>query len=140
VDADRNGTAKGVTTYVISLADATGAFHDHLQELADLGNPSAGGAAKLYEPSSPAELSQDLQTLVGGAIGCDIALDGSLQPGLECQGTVTVNGAPAKCNDPNGFMIVDPRHIRLQGSACQQLMDRNALVDARFPCSSFSPE
>lgn len=140
VNAVRAGTEKGVTTYVISLADATGAFHDHLQELANLGNPAAGGAATLYEPSSPAELSQDLQTLVGGAIGCDIVLSGKLEPGLECQGTVTVNGTPVACNDPNGFAAIDPRHIRLQGNSCAALMDRNAVVEAKFPCSSFSPD
>lgn len=140
VSAVRRGTEKGVKTYVISLADATGAFHEHLQELADLGNPDAGGSAQLYEPSSPAELSQDLQTLVGGAIGCDIALSGSLEPGFECMGTVTVNGTPVQCNDPNGFAAIDPRHIRLQGNACSALMDRNAVVEAKFPCSSFSPD
>jgi hypothetical protein len=140
VNAVRNGTDKGVTTYVISLAAATGTFHDHLQELANLGNPGANGSAKLYEPNSPAELSQDIQTLVGGAIGCDISLDGSLQEGLECQGTVTVNGSPVQCNDANGFMVVDARHIRLQGNSCKALMDRNAVVEAKFPCSSFSPE
>jgi hypothetical protein len=140
VNAVRNGTALGVTTYVISLADATGAFHDHLQELANLGNPGANGMAKLYEPSSPAELSQDIQTLVGGAIGCDIALTGSLQSGLECQGKVTVNGAAVPCNDANGFTVVDPRHIRLQGNSCRALMDRSAVVEAKFPCSSFSPD
>jgi hypothetical protein len=140
IAAVKKGTAKGVTTYVISLADATGTFHDHLQELANLGNPAAGGAAQLYEPGSPAELSAALESLVGGAVGCDIALNGSLMAGSECAGTVTVNGARVTCNDPNGFKAVDPRHIRLQGSSCKLLMDRNAVVEARFPCSSFSPE
>jgi hypothetical protein len=140
VDAVMNGTALGVTTYVISLADATGDFANHLQELANLGNPAAGGSAKLYQPSSPAELSADIMTLVGGAIGCDIVLDGSLMAGAECQGTVTVNGSPVSCNDPNGFEAVDARRIRLVGNSCIALMDRNAVVEAKFPCSSFSPD
>jgi hypothetical protein len=140
INAVMKGTGKGVTTYVISLADATGAFHDHLQQLANLGNPAANGAAQLYEPGSPAELSAALETLVGGAVGCDIALDGSLMAGSECSGTVTVNGSRVLCNDPNGFSVIDPRHIRLQGESCKLLMDRNAVVDARFPCSSFSPQ
>lgn len=140
VDAVRKGTDKGVTTYVISLADATGTFHDHLQELANLGDPAASGAATLYEPSSPAELASALETLVSGAIGCDIVLDGKLMPGLECEGTVTVNAVPVACNDPNGYAAVDPRHIRLQGTSCQQLLQNSAVVEARFPCSSFSPD
>jgi hypothetical protein len=140
LNAVRKGTGKGVTTYVISLADATGAFHDHLQELADLGNPAAGGNAQLYEPSSPAELSEALQTLVGGAVGCDIVLDGSLMPGAECEGVVQVNGTKVACNDPNGYTVTDPHHIRLQGNSCRLLMDTRAVVEARFPCSSLSPD
>jgi von Willebrand factor type A domain len=140
IDAVKNGTSKGVTTYIISLADAAGSFHDHLQQLADLGDPGAAGHAMLYAPSSPAELSQALQTLVGGAVGCDIVLDGSLMPGTECQGIVQVNGTKVACNDPNGYKVTDPRHIRLQGKSCELLMDTTALVEARFPCSSLSPD
>jgi hypothetical protein len=140
VNAVRKGTDKGVTTYIISLADSAGAFHDHLQELANLGNPAASGNARLYEPSSPAELSQDLQTLVGGAVGCDIVLDGALMPGAECEGVVQVNGTKVACNDPNGYTVTDPHHIRLQGSSCQLLTDTSAVVEARFPCSSLSPD
>ena len=139
IDAVKKGTAKGVTTYVISLADATGTFHDHLQELANLGNPKAGGQAKLYEPSSPAELTADLESLVGGAIGCDIVLDGTLTTKDACKGSVTLNGTPLGCNQPDGWKLLDERHIQLQGKACKQLMDKNGLVEARFPCDIFVP-
>jgi hypothetical protein len=140
IDAIKKGTGKGVTTYVISLADSAGAFHDHLQQLADLGNPGAGGAAKLYEPGSPDELSAALESLVGGAVGCDVALDGVITAGSECTGTVTLNGAAIGCNDANGWKLLDGRHIRLQGNACKRLMTESAQVTARFPCSSFSPD
>jgi hypothetical protein len=94
----------------------------------------------LYTPTSPAELSQNLQALVGGALGCDIVLDGSLMPGAECQGVVQVNGTKVQCNDPNGYMVTDPRHIRLVGNSCKLLMDTSAVVEARFPCDSLSPD
>ena len=139
IDAVKKGTAKGVTTYVISLADAAGAFHDHLQELANLGNPGAGGAAKLYEPGSPAELSADLEGLVGGAVGCDIVLDGRLTTKDACKGTVTLNGVALGCDQADGWKLIDERHIQLQGKACRQLMEKNALVQARFPCDIFVP-
>jgi hypothetical protein len=139
IDAVKKGTAKGVTTYVISLADATGSFHDHLQELANLGNPGAGGSAKLYEPGSPAELTADLEGLVGGAVGCDIVLDGTVTTKDACKGTVTLNGAPLGCNQADGWKLLDGRHLQLQGKACKLLMDKNALVEARFPCDVFSP-
>lgn len=139
IDAVKKGTAKGVKTYVFSLADASGAFHDHLQQLANLGDPGAGGQAKLYEPSSPAELTADLEGLVGGAVGCDIVLDGKLSTSDACKGNVTLNGAPLGCNQPDGWKLLDDRHIQLQGKACKQLMEKNALVEARFPCDIFTP-
>ncbi|MET0386667.1 MAG: vWA domain-containing protein [Polyangiales bacterium] len=140
IDAVMKGTSLGVTTYVISLADAAGAFHDHLQELANLGNRSAGGSARLYEPGSPAELSAALESLIGGAVGCDISLQGSIALGQECSGSVTVNGQGVMCNGADGYVMVDPRTVRLQGKSCRDLVDNNALVEARFPCDSFVPD
>jgi hypothetical protein len=141
IDALKKGTKKGATTYVISLADSAGAFHDHLQELANLGNPAANGAATLYTPASPEQLEAALQTLVGGAVGCDIALNGTIPPGTECSGTVSLNGAALGCNKPDGWKLIDERHIRLQGSACKTLTDKNGQVEARFPCASgFNPD
>jgi hypothetical protein len=139
IDAVNKGTMKGVTTYMISLADAAGTFHDHLQELANLGNPSANGAAKLYTPGSPQELEDALGQLVGGAVGCDIALNGTIATGSECDGTVTLNGAALGCNKPDGWKLIDESHIRLQGAACTKLKDQNGAVEAKFPCSVFVP-
>jgi hypothetical protein len=141
IDAVKKGAMKGAVTYVISLADSAGAFHDHLQELANLGNPAANGKAKLYEPTSPEQLESDLQALVGGAVGCDIALNGVIPAGSECSGEVTLNGAALGCNKPDGFKLLDDRHIRLQGSACKTLTDKMGQVEAHFPCGSgFNPD
>ena len=140
IDAVTKGTAKGVTTYIFSLADSTGEFHDHLQALANLGNPAANGNAALYEPTSPEQLEDALQKLVGAAIGCDLALNGEVTPGNECSGTVTVNGAAVGCNQPDGWKLIDAHHIQLEGKACDALKANNALVDARFPCQVFSPD
>jgi hypothetical protein len=139
IDAVKYGVTVGATTYIVSLADSAGTFHDHLQDLANLGDPAANGAAKLYTPGSPQELEDALAELVGGAVGCDIALNGTIATGSECKGTVTLDGAAIGCNDPNGWKLVDPQHIRLQGTACQKLMANNGAVDATFPCDSFSP-
>ena len=139
IDAVKKGHDLGVATYVFSLADAAGAFHDHLQELANLG-ALTGGSAKLYEPTSPAELSSALETLIGAAVSCDIALNGRVTVGSECMGTVTLNGQPLGCNQPNGWSLSDERHIRVAGTACQALMDRAALIEARFPCNILAPD
>jgi hypothetical protein len=135
VDAVNKGADLGVRTYVVSLADATGQFHDHLQELANIGG---GGQGRLYTPGSPAELRADLELLIGGTVGCDILLNGSVRDGEECKATVTLNGEPLECGDENGWILTDPRHIRLQGQACEKLKSNaSAILSANFPCGVF---
>lgn len=141
IDAVNKGTMKGAATYVISLADSTGPFHDHLQELANLGNPAAAGKAVLYEPASPDQLAQNLETLAGAAVGCDIELNGAIFLDQACDGTVSLDGKPLKCNDPNGWKPIDERNIRLEGSACDAVMQKNdSIVEASFTCTAFRPD
>lgn len=133
VDALMKGQSLGVTTYVISLANAAGEFHDHLQQLATL-----GGGATLYEPSTPEQLAADLGQLIGGTVGCDVALNGVITPGMECEGSVLLNGNALECNGNDGWVLIDSRHIRLQGEACARLMSTSSgLLEANFPCGVF---
>jgi hypothetical protein len=126
---------------VISLADATGPFHDHLQQLANLGDPAANGTAMLYEPTTPQQLEANLASLVTAAVGCDIELNGLVDPKFACTGNVKLNGTALGCNDPNGWVLLDERHIRLQGTACQTIMaDQNASILADFECTIFNPD
>lgn len=138
------GKSMGIKTYVISLANAQGEFHDHLQQLANLGaglDANASTPTKLYEPSTPEELSADLELLIGGAVGCDIALNGEVDPNAACQGSVRLNGQALGCNDPNGWTLLDPRHIRLQGSACETLKNNaDVSLQADFACNVFRPD
>jgi len=133
-----------ITTYVVSLAGAQGEFHDHLQQLANLGagfDAQGGQMATLYEPSTPEALAADLELLIGGAVGCDVALNGEVNVNAACQGTVKLNDQPVACNDPNGWILLDSRHIRLQGAACEQLKnDMTISLEADFPCSIFDPQ
>jgi hypothetical protein len=139
IDAVTKGAMQKVKTYVISLAASSGQFHDHLQQLANIGaSEPAGSNAMLYEPTTPGELAADLELLVGGAVGCDLALDGHVVPGRECEGTVELNGKVLGCNKPDGWILADPRHVRLQGAACDQLKkNKDAMLDARFPCGVY---
>ena len=141
IDAVKKGTMKGATTYVISVADATGPFHDHLQTLANLGNPATNGKAMLYEPASPDQLAQTLDMLALAAVSCDIQLNGSILLDQACAGKVTLNGVALGCNDPNGWMPIDDRNIRLLGSACQELRAvTDSPIEANFACSGFRPD
>jgi hypothetical protein len=138
IDAVTKGAGLGVKTYVISLADSSGEFHDHLQQLADIGE---GGTGKLYTPGNPEELQADLELLVGGAVGCDIALNGAVREGQECSAKVTLDNDTLDCMGANGFVLTDSRHIRLQGTACDKLKTSpNAVLSANFPCGSFTVE
>jgi hypothetical protein len=124
-----------VLTYVVSLADASGPFHDHLQELANIG---AGGQGTLYSPNTPAELRAAIETLIGGSVGCDIALNGTVRTGEECKAKVTLNGDELECKGSDGWILTDPSHIRLQGSACEKLKSTpTAVLAANFACGTF---
>lgn len=138
IDAVTSSQSLGVQTYVVSLADATGTFHDHLQQLADLGAGRSG--AQLFEPNTPEELAASLELLIGGAVGCDVALNGTVEEANACTGTVTLNGREVSCKDPNGWVLADPRHVRLQGASCEELKrTQSATVAAKFPCGVFQP-
>ena len=143
IDAALKGQSKGITTYVISLASSAGEFHDHLQDLADIGAGGAqgSGTGTLYEPSTPEELAAELEILIGGVVGCDMALNGSVQAGSECLGEVALNGQPLGCGEPDGWILTDPRHIQLQGAACDQFKSsKDAQLRAAFPCDVFIPD
>ena len=144
LQASELGKSMQITTYVVSLAGAQGEFHDHLQQLANLGagfDAQGGQMATLYEPSTPEALAADLELLIGGAVGCDVALNGEVNVNAACQGTVKLNDQPVACNDPNGWILLDSRHIRLQGAACEQLKnDMTISLEADFPCSIFDPQ
>jgi hypothetical protein len=141
IDAVKKGTQKGATTYVISLADATGPFHDHLQELANLGNPAANGKATLYEPASPDQLAKTLDMLSLAAVRCDIQLNGSILLDQACDGKVRLDGVELGCNDPNGWMPIDERNIRLLGNACDKLRSAtDSAIEANFACTGFRPD
>ncbi len=143
VDAANFCCDKGVTLYVVSLASGRGSqdFQDHLQEVANIGACDGSAGAPVYSPQDPAQLSTDLGQLVGGAVTCDVLLDGSVVQGRECEGSVvTLNGRTLGCNDPDGWILVSENVIRLQGQACQEFTDNtDSVLTATFPCEVFVP-
>jgi hypothetical protein len=150
----QRGAIEGITTYVISLADDA-SLQAHLDEVARAGAPN-DPAAHTFNPASPDELVQTLAQLLGGAVGCNIALNGSVTVGQECQGTVQQNFMPLPCcqadaagawscngaatTAPNGWRLTAPGSIELVGESCTQfLLGGGDLVQAEFPCEIFSP-
>lgn len=145
IAAAEAGRAKGIRMYVISLADTTGEFAAHLQEMANIGagnDRAATPAAQLYIPTNASDLSAALETIIGGAVGCDVVLNGSVAAGFECSGSATFNQTtPLTCDDPNGWTLVDPRHVRLLGTACERFKaDTSIQFHIQFPCDGFVPD
>jgi hypothetical protein len=150
------GAAAGVTTWVISLADGDPTLQAHLDEVAKHGEP-LNPNARTFSPTSPDELIATLAQLLGGAVGCHVALQGTVTAGQECSGTVEQDGTALKCCEqnaagafqcagmpaasPDGWRLSDPHSIELLGGACAKfLLSSDAVLDARFPCAVFRPD
>jgi len=125
---------KDIETYVVGIA-VDGQAQAHLDQLAKLGE--TGSPA--FSPASKDELVAAISQIVGGAVGCQIRLNGKVVVGQECSGYVELNSEKLVCNGANGWKLVDESHILLQGSACKTLMNNSkAIVNAGFPCEVFT--
>ena len=155
VAAVDRGAAAGIKTWVISLAGGDAALQAHLDEVAKHGDPKNANA-HTFSPMNPDDLIMTLAQLLGGAIGCHIALSGSVMTGQECLGTVEQNGRALPCCQstapgmiscartptatPNGWRLTAPNSIELVGDACTNfLIGSGNLISASFPCAVFTP-
>ncbi len=130
------GQSRGVSTYVISLAEATGSDADHLNAVA-----VAGGTQQAYAPIDRAALIARIEAIVSASVPCTVTLDGTIEDGVECMGHVTLNGNELPCNGDDGWRVTDPHHIELLGTACETFQTTaDATLLATFPCGTYQPE
>jgi hypothetical protein len=122
-----------VKTYVVSLAGADMNLTAHLNDVA-----AAGGTGKQpFIPMSKDQLVQAFKDIIGPPTACDVVLNGSVKPGIECMGTIKVNGMPLTCDDANGWMLKNPSTVSITGTACEQYKaDLSAVLEADFPCEA----
>lgn len=149
--ANYDTTLKAVTTardkmipvWVISLAAGLNNIPD-LQRTANIGaglDDNAMPGAPIYSPQNPDDLTNTLVKLIGDVVDCTVELNGTLDVARACEGTVNMNGMPLACGADEGWKPVDPKHIALQGMACQQFKsDPSVFLDARFPCGVVQPD
>jgi hypothetical protein len=146
------GWMAGITTYVVSLAGNDAGLQAHLDEVARRGNPNDPMAAT-FSPMTPQDLVNALLGIVGGAVGCEIFLNGMVRAGAECRGFVELNGnelpccemngASYSCNGfdtttPDGWILKTPSSIELVGPSCDLfLQNPDAQLRAGFPCDVF---
>lgn len=124
----------GVRTFIISVGNEVSAGHQQDVANAGLGRGPSDPEAEFWVAGDDQSLRDALTDIVGAQLGCEIALEGNVQ-GDACLGTVLLNGAALTCNGNDGWVLTDPSHIRLQGSACDTLKsDPNVLLTVTFPC------
>lgn len=130
------GVMAGVKTYVISLAGDSMKLQQHLDQVA-----AAGGTGTMaFSPMTKDDLVATLGMIIGGAIGCQVFLNGEVMAGMECKGFVKLGTEVLKCNDPDGWHLLDSKTIELQGKACQDFMSSpDVTLNAGFPCGIFRP-
>ena len=141
-------SAEGIKTFVVSLAGGDMGLQAHLDEVARHGDPM-NPMARTYSPETPEELVTALAALVGGAVGCDVMLNGTVMAGQECTGTVTMNGLAIPCCEggncmgapPSGWRLKDASTIELVGNNCIDFLTaQSATLNAGFPCGVFVVE
>lgn len=131
IDEVTAAAAQDIKTFVVSVASGGQEYQNFLDQLAVIGD--TGSPA--FSPTTKDELVARFAEIVGGAIGCEIGLNGTVTQGSECSGTVELNGNPLECNGPDGWRLADPTHIELLGQACDRFMSNpDGMLSARFPC------
>jgi hypothetical protein len=136
IESVQRAFSLGIRTFIISVGEGTvSAEHQQAMANAGLGLDGTASNAEYWVAGDDRSLRDALVSIVGGQVGCDVALNGRVDSGDPCLGKVTLNGEELGCGDPNGWELVDDMHIRLSGQACDDLKSRDdALLDVTFPC------
>jgi hypothetical protein len=154
IDAVDRGAAAGIITWVISLAGNDAQLQAHLDKVAQHGDPR-NTMAHTFNPMNPDDLVKTLAALLGGAVGCNVVLQGKVKVGQECMGKVELNGMQIPCcqqaaggwtcdkmptTSPNGWHLVNESTVELVGDTCTNfLVSPSEMLHATFPCAVFTP-
>jgi len=127
----------GIETYVVSVGSDTS--ESHLQQLANAGrglSPDGTTNVPYFQALDGDDLYGAFGKIASNVIGCEFELDAEIDPGVECFGTVEVDGAPMTCGDD---FEVEGKTLRLLNDACIMLTDGDAhQVTADFPCQDIA--
>jgi hypothetical protein len=126
----------GIRTFIISVGEGTvSAEHQQAVANAGLGVQPGEPDAEYWEAGNDASLRAALTEIVGGQLGCDVQLNGSVEGGDACLGKVMLNGSMLPCDDPDGWELTSPNTIRINGAACDSLKSTDFVLEVSFPCS-----
>jgi hypothetical protein len=94
-----------------------------------------GWSCSFLKKKGATQLVKTCKDIVGPETACEVVLNGSVKPGIECLSTIKINGSALLCNDANGWALKDPSTVSIQGTACEQYKkDLSAVLEADFPC------
>jgi von Willebrand factor type A domain len=123
--------ALGIKTYIIGLA---GLETTYLQEIANAG--TGGTNAPYYTADNPAQLTAAFNTIINGALSCDLTLTAMIDPSQAQSGTLVVNGVTLTYGT-DWTLESNGTTIQLLGAACTSLESTaNPTIDASFPCGA----
>jgi hypothetical protein len=140
VEAVQRAHAAGIETYYIVVGPDVSL--PHAQQMANAGKglpPNGMMNAPYFRALSQQELIDAFTQIIGGVRGCVLRMSGSVDPADACRGTVTLDGSPLGCNDPNGWRLNSASEIELLGTSCEAIKSGNHDVRIRFPCGVVTP-
>ena len=136
IDAVTRAFKLGIRTFVISVGNEVGADHQQAIANAGLGKKPGDANAEYWVAGDDKSLRMALTEIVGAQLGCEVTLNGKVDGGDPCDGTVKLNGKALECNGADGWKLTDPMHIKLLGSACTLLKSTDEVdLEVSFPCS-----
>lgn len=132
--------ASGVTTFALALGNELG--EDHLQQLANLGQgfPATDPTNRSYRALDTAGLAEAFRAIAMRARSCVFELDGVVQAGQAPRGTVLLDDESLAHEDPDGWVLVSPSQLALQGAACEAIRSGASSLAIRFPCGTVVPK
>lgn len=136
LDAAEQAFDLGITTFIISVGNEVGA--NHLQEMANVGvgkPPDDPMPAPYYQALDAQQLVDAFDEIIGSFVSCELLVDGIVDLGQACDGTVLLDGVELECGVD--YELPDQSTLVLLGDACTTLQDGgNHSVDASWPCGA----
>lgn len=94
--------------------------------------------APYYQALDPTELVAAFEEIIGGVIGCELAIDDVIDLEQAREGQVRLDGVPLDCGED--WDVPDPSTLELLGEACEILQDGDPHpVEGSWPCDVIMP-
>jgi hypothetical protein len=141
LEAASDAFASGIRVYVLGVSDGLDAWR--LQQLANAGagkDPSlVSGVDTDAEPplsasSDPRMLAGQLRGIIGDARSCTVDLGTTVGSDRALEGRLVLDGRVLDNDAENGWTFVDGGTLRLNGAACDRVLDDGEQLEVRFPC------